>query len=148
MLELEGFLKTGFTTGGGKTLLLVELALTNHGERSIVRDWELCVVKDNKPVFFQAAAIPDEGIILDNTIRVTKEKSLPEDAVRNPIEHGERRVGWVAFTSSQEIVDLFIKDHKHRLGSIRHKDYLAHKYSWDFEGTEENPYEYVPGETQ
>ena len=71
------------------------------GERSIVRGWELCMDRENKPAFFQVGAIPDEGIVLDGE-KITKEKSLTEDAIRHPIEHGERRVGWVAFAVSQE----------------------------------------------
>ena len=145
MFEVEGFFNNGLYQVGGRTLFLLEFALINHGERSIVRDWELCLVRDNKPMLFQVGAIPDGGITLDGE-KITKEKSLTEDAIQNPIEHGERRVGWVAFVISPEVAQG-IADYKQRVGSLRYKDYLAHEFSQDFVGTPEKQ-EYVPGKTK
>ena len=116
---------------GDKYLLLLEFALTNRGEESIVKDWELCLEKDRKPVMYVPAEVPEQGI-LANGEKITNDMTLTETAVRTPIPHGRRVVGWVCFSVPKEIAEECIKSKLLPPGSFRFKDYLAHTYSYDF----------------
>jgi hypothetical protein len=130
---------------GTKYLLLFELSLTNRGEESIVKDWEICILQDSKPVVFPPAALPSQGITLMNGEKITNETLLTETAVRASIPHGHRVVGWVAFSIPREVAQGSIQERELLSGSIRFEDYLAHTYSYDFKLTPNAGDTYVPG---
>ena len=81
-------------------LLVFELVITNRGEASIAKNWELCLVHDGKPIRFNPAKIPPEGIPVSATERITPDKSLVDNAIRVPIEHAHTAGGWVVFKVS------------------------------------------------
>ncbi len=134
---------------GNKYILFTEYAITSRGEDSIIKDWELCLVRDNKAVFYYPTDIPGGEITLPNGEKITNDKLLTESAVRNPIPHGHRVVGWVAFSVTKDLEDEVNKNKAMTMaGSVRFKDYLGHTYS--YEASPGKPYtgngtEYIPG---
>lgn len=148
IFELE--MPVPFTVWYGETdkyLLFFELALTNRGEDSIVKDWELCLEQDHKPTIYHPAAIPSPGLNLQNGETISSRTLLTETAVVNSIPHGHRSVGWVAFAIPKDVAEACIKSKQLPPGSIRFKDYLAHTYSYNFtpSGSIGDIYTYVPG---
>jgi len=132
----------------GTFQLFLELVLTNRGEASIVKNWEVCLIHNNKPFIFDSAEIPTSGVLITGTSeRITPEKSLVDNVIRTPIEHAHTAGGWVAFTiPNKELEDSLISGKEVVKGSIRFKDYLDHKYSFDFEaGVPGKVQTYVPG---
>jgi len=126
-------------------LVLFQLTVTDRGEESITKNWELCLVDAGKPVRFHVGPIPDEGIVLQTGDKVTKVDSLPERTIRDPIPHGHVVTGWIGFAVPKTIA-LRLKDKVLPQGSITFEDYLAHKYSWDIVGTPDQPTKgYIPG---
>jgi hypothetical protein len=133
---------------GDKYWLFLEFAITNRGEESIVKGWELCLERDHKPLMYQPAAVPQKGVTLPNGETITANQTLTESAIKNPIPHGHRVVGWVAFSIPKDVAQEYMKTLPR--GSIRLKDYLAHTYSYDFTpgSIPGNIDVYVPGQAQ
>lgn len=131
---------------GDKDWMLIEVAITSRGEDSIVKDWELCLEEDKKASLYQPSDLPSKVITILTGEKISSDMLLTETAVKNPITHGHRVVGWVAFTLPKETAQECHK--KMPSGSIRFKDYLAHTYSWDFSpfSYTGNGDVYVPGE--
>jgi hypothetical protein len=118
------------------TLIVFELVLTNRGEASIIKNWELCILHDNKPLIYQTAPIPTAGLSIAGTNeRILPEQSLVDSAIKTPIEHAHTAGGWVAFRiSGTELLKLWASGKEIIRGSIRYKDYLDHTYSFPFDG--------------
>ena len=129
-------------------LLVFELVITNRGEASIAKNWELCLVHDGKPIRFNPAKIPPEGIPVSATERITPDKSLVDNAIRVPIEHAHTAGGWVVFkVSDTALIDGWKNGKEPFKGSIQFKDYLDHFSSFDFDmdSTSKVLDTYVPG---
>jgi hypothetical protein len=139
-----GAFPIGTAMVAGDTLMILKLALTNRGEASIVKNWELCLVQNGKPVIYENAEMPI-GMLINGTETVTQEKSLVDTAIRAPIEHAHTVGGYVAFKVTKEVADSWTQG-KPLQGAIRFKDYLDHKLSFDFAGTNDGkPWAYMPG---
>lgn len=146
LFELEGGSKTVWYEEGDRYWFLMEFTLTNRGEASTVKDWELCLERDGKPVMFQPMSIPKGEITLVTGETITQSDMLMEVAAKEQIEHGHLMSGWVAFSIPQTIAETLKNNPKLPNGSVRFKDYLAHTYSYDFVGNDRpNPNVYVPG---
>lgn len=107
------------------------------------------LARNNKAVFYYPTDIPTGAIVLPNGEKVTNNMLLTETAVRNPILHGHRVVGWVAFSVPKDLADQVNKAGTMLMaGSVRFKDYLAHTYSYELAPGKPytgNGMEYVPG---
>jgi hypothetical protein len=125
------------------------VTLTNRGEESVAKNWELCMVLDGKPFRFKPGPIPDDGIQLSPSEKILKAESLTEKVIREPIAHARSVTGWVSFSVPKEQAIETISKNKFPDGSIQYQDYLAHRYSWDFTGKPETDkpksLNYVPG---
>jgi hypothetical protein len=120
------------TTVNGDTLILFDLVLTNRGEASIVKNWELCLIRDKKPVIYQATEIPREGITVD-TETILPNMSLVDNAIKNPIEHAHTAGGWVAFKIPGTEFDINFATGKEPLsGGVQFRDYLDHPQYFGF----------------
>jgi hypothetical protein len=131
----------------GTNLLAFELVISNRGEASIAKNWELCLVHEGKPVLFAPARIPSDGIVISANDRITPEKSLIDHAIQIPVEHAKTAGGWAVFKADDASVLAGLRSGKETVsGSIRFKDYLDHLSSFEFEGaTGKAPDIYVPG---
>jgi hypothetical protein len=142
-LEMEDW--GGWSVTNDEYLVIFEFTLTSRGEASITKNWQLCWVIDGKPVRFSVGRIPDGGIKFNDGTMVTREKSLPDNTVKEPIPHGHVEHGFAAFRIPKE-VGLTRKDKPLPEGSISFQDYLAHTYSWDTIPDPNPPKKsYVPG---
>jgi len=142
-LEMEDW--GGWSVTNDEYLVIFEFTLTSRGEASITKNWQLCWVIDGKPVRFSVGRIPDGGIKFDDGTMVTREKSLPDNTVKEPIPHGHVEHGFAAFRIPKE-VGVTRKDKPLPEGSISFQDYLAHTYSWDTIPDPNPPKKsYVPG---
>jgi hypothetical protein len=133
----------------GNTLLFVKIVLTNRGEASIVKNWDVCLILDGKPFIYPIAAIPPQGITTGTIEKITPEDSLVDKAIRVPIEHAHTAGGWVCFKiPGTELIKSWTSKKEIPKGSIRFKDYLDHWYSFEFDGggfSAEIQDLYVPG---
>jgi hypothetical protein len=138
---------TSENVGNGSVFLFMKLVLTNRGETSIVKDWELCTVEDGRAVKYQSVAIPKliEPMAASGEM-ITPEKSLVDNAVKTPIKHAHTVGGWVTFKVTKETADRW-KSGKHMKGSVQYRDYLDHLYSFgfDYDPTTRPTTAYVPG---
>jgi hypothetical protein len=127
-----------FPMGGaevaGNTLLFFKLVLTNRGEASIVKNWEICLVHDGKPFLYQPAEIPADGVpITGSSEKITPDKSLIDSVIKTPIEHAHTAGGWVVFKiPGTDLVKDWASGKEKIVGSMRFKDYLDHQSSFDF----------------
>ena len=132
---------------GGDTYLFMKIVLTNRGEESIVKNWELCLVEDGKPLTYEAAEIPSTGVTIPGAAeRITRENSLIDSAIKNPIAHAHTAGGWVTFKipGTPPVGDL--EDKGTLKGDLIFRDYLDHKYFFDMTGSIGTaPNLYVPG---
>jgi hypothetical protein len=147
VLLLEGSYENAWSWRDDKYLLLFEVAITNRGEESIVKDWELCLVVHGKPLKFKVGAVPSEGIALTTGDKISNETTITERAARNPIGHAQRMAGWVAFSVPADLAKELIPEKVGPTGAMSFKDYLDHTYSRDFVGNSEvlKAKVYVPG---
>jgi len=146
LFELEGSYKTAWYWEGDQYWLLLEVALTNRGEASIAKDWELCLEQEHKPVMFEPRDIPRQGIVLVDGERITQDDMLMDTAVKEQVGHGHLMSGWVAFSIPKTLGETLKDNPKLPNGALRFKDYLAHTYSYDFVGRDRPiPNVYVPG---
>lgn len=147
MFNLGGFYENAWYWKDDKYLMLFELTVTNRGEESTVRNWELCLIRDGKPLRFQVGEIPDEGITLPTSEKIKKQDSLTERLVREGVPHGRSVTGWVGFSVPKQLATEIIQAKRGPDGSLQFEDYLAHKYSTEFVGVTETPTSkvYVPG---
>lgn len=146
LFELEGTYKTAWYWENDRYWLLMEVALTNRGEASIAKDWELCLEQDNKPVMFEPTNIPKQGIVLADGESISENDMLMDTAVKEQVGHGRLMSGWIAFSIPRVTAETLKADPKLPNGTLRFKDYLAHTYSYDFVGRDRpEPNVYVPG---
>ena len=149
IFQAEGAYEVAWSWYSDRYLILMEIALTNRGEESIVKNWELCLIDRGTAVHFQPGPLPDGGVTLSTGESVTKNNALIEETATNPIKHGQRLVGWVAFSVPRDLAIRFRDAASGPSGSITCEDYLSHEYSYDFVGlsANETPKEkvYVPG---
>ena len=89
-------------------------------------------MRDGKALMFQAGSVPDKGVTLSTGERITRDQTLMERAIKEPIKHGRALSGWIAWSVPKELATLIISGKIPPTGAIRLKDYLAHTYSYDF----------------
>jgi hypothetical protein len=105
-------------SGAPSVDLLFQVELTNRGESSIVKGWELCLIApDQTPMRFRADKMSSTDLerMGQNSI------SLADIAFTQPVEHGKAVTGWVLFHLPREVVKLATLQ-----GSLRCRDYLDH----------------------
>jgi hypothetical protein len=137
----------GTTFFAGDTLLLMKVVLINRGEASIVKDWQLCIVRDGKPFTYRPAPIPSMGIpIIGTSDKITPDQSLIDNVIRTPIERADTAGGWITFKVTTDVAGDYIAGKRFQ-GSLRYKDYLDHEYSFDFgpSGDTKDTNVYIPG---
>jgi hypothetical protein len=146
--QLEGVYLEGWTWENDQYLFLNELSVTNRGEDSIVKDWEVCLVVDGKPLTFKPGLIPKDDVMLQTGEKITNDQTLTEKAIREPIKHGNVLTGWVAFSVPKELALRLMAAPRMPDGAFRFEDYLAHTYSYDFVGGPNSALKnmpYIPG---
>ncbi len=95
-----------------------QVELTNRGESSVAKDWQLCLVQGNKAVRYPAERIADDP----SGWSADPNDSIADSTLRNPIEHGHVAEGLVRFRIPINAVDI-----TNFAGSVECKDYLDHK---------------------
>ena len=89
--------------------ILFEVEITNRGEASIAKDWELCLSQNGKRITFEA-----QDLTPTNDIK----NSLADITLQAPIEHGRSAKGWLLFVLP---IDFDLREFT---GSIKCSDYL------------------------
>jgi hypothetical protein len=144
--QLEGSYTTAWSWIGDDYLLWMEFTITNRGEESIAKNWELCLVDDGKAVWFHPGQMDGQEIALQNGDTIKPDDILEEKTIRTPIPHGKVVTGWVGFSVPKDFA-LKLRNKKMPSGAVTFQDYLAHKFSFDFTGNEDVPTKpvYIPG---
>jgi hypothetical protein len=147
VFELEGMYFTFRRWVTDKYWVFMELAITNRGEKSLVKDWELCVDDNGVARELMPSSVPEPVTVPDTKQTVvTNADTLMETAVQNPIDHGQRAVGWVVFSVPESLATKIREDNSRFKGVIRFRDYLSHKYSFFFNANGAQSADvYVPG---
>jgi hypothetical protein len=129
-----------------ETMLYFELVITNRGEASIVKGWELCLVVNGKTKTYQVAQIPVSGVAIPGSYwRITRDNSLVDNAIRNPIDHAHTAGGWVVFKMPGTLATNGLTN-PDLVGTIVFRDYLDHKSTAAFARNPESKVDfYVPG---
>jgi hypothetical protein len=85
-----------------------EMEITNSGEQSIIKDWELCLVQPDKSV-----------------VRFHATKLSPEDNLKQPLGHGRSITGWIAFHAPRDAGDTTDPQSLSQItGGLQCRDYL------------------------
>ena len=145
--QFEGSYTTAWSWKGDDYLVWMEDTITNRGEESIAKNWELCLVDDGTPVRLKPGQMIDSEIDLPDGDKILQGDLLIEKTIRNPLPHGRAVTGWIAFSISKELATKIIARKKFPDGSIQFEDYLAHTFSFDFVGNDETTKKkpYIPG---
>jgi hypothetical protein len=132
MLVPDSSVQLNSTQEHDETLFILKLVLVNRGEDSIIKDWRVCFVEDGKPVIYSPAEIPATGIKLYDGSVVSRDTSLVDSAIKNPIRHGSTAGGWVVFRVphlGQRLGQAVLQGKMDMYGAISYRDYLDNLYS-------------------
>jgi hypothetical protein len=112
----------------GSIDLLFEVEITNRGESSIAKDWQLCMVKtDNTPVeFLPSTFIPEEQTLGPHAV------SLVDAVYNTPVGHAQTVKGWILFKVPADVPLKF----PNMYGKLGCRDYLEHPSSFCFSSGE------------
>jgi hypothetical protein len=94
-----------FTEWPDSVDLLFQVEITNSGEQSIIKDWELCLVQPDKSV-----------------VRFHATELSPEADLRQPLGHGMAITGWITFHVRRDVAEL--QSLSQITGGLLCRDYL------------------------
>jgi hypothetical protein len=128
-----GTFNDGISLLGSDTSIFFELTLVNRGETSIVKDWQLCLARDGKPVMYSPSEIPATGlpVQIGGTVKtIAASESLPEKTISTPVPHGNTTTGWIFFKIPGNAVYNEVMKKQEVPWSVKFKDYLDHEFTF------------------